>query len=215
MQPQPPPFLLLLLAAVLWTLAGCGPAVTTDPEILARLPEQVDYNYHIKPLLSDRCYACHGPDDHARKGDLRLYTEDGAKKATLESGGHAIVPGSLRRSKVFERIVSDDPDFMMPPPASNLALSDHEKALIARWIDQGARWKPHWAFIPPEKPDVPAVKNTAWVHNAVDDFVLARLEREGLAPAPVAVWRINANMDTSAAVQAKRHAKQVGSVQVL
>ncbi len=186
MHPQPPPFLLIPLAAALWTLAGCGPAVTTDPEILARLPEQVDYNHHIKPLLSDRCYTCHGPDDNARQAGLRLYTEDGAKKAKLESGGRAIVPGSLRRSQVFQRIASDDPDVVMPPPESNLVLSDYEKALIARWIDQGARWKPHWAFIPPEKPDVPVVKNTVWARNALDDFVLARVEREGLAPSPEA-----------------------------
>ena len=125
-----------LLAVALWTLAGCDPAATTDPEILARLPEHVDYNYHIKPLLSDRCYACHGPDDNARKAGLRLYTEAGAKKANLESGGHAIVPGSLRRSKVDARLFSDDPDFMMPPPESNLTLSAYEKALIARWIEQ-------------------------------------------------------------------------------
>ena len=186
MRTQPPPIVLALLVTALWTVAGCGPSVTTDPDILARLPERVDYNFHIKPLLSDRCYACHGPDDNARQAGLRLYTEEGATKAELESGGHAIVPGSLRRSAVFTRITSDDPDEMMPPPESNLALSEYEKALIARWIDQGAEWKPHWAFIPPDRPDPPTVNNTDWPRHAIDHFVLARLEREGLGPAPQA-----------------------------
>ena len=186
MRIQPIPLMLILLVTALWTATGCGPAVTTDPDLLARLPERVDYNYHIKPLLSDRCYACHGPDDNARQAGLRLYTEEGATKAELESGGHAIVPGSLRRSAVFARITSDDPDRMMPPPESNLMLSEYEKALIARWIDQGAQWKPHWAFIPPEMPQPPTVNKTDWPRNAIDPFVLTRLEREGLVPAPEA-----------------------------
>ena len=92
-----------VLALMGLLLLGCG-RQRLDPSIEAALPEQVDYNFHVKPLFSDRCYACHGPDDNARKADLRLYTEEGAKKADLESGGHAIVPGSLRRSKAVERI---------------------------------------------------------------------------------------------------------------
>ncbi len=100
----------------------------------------------------------------------------------LESGGRAVVPGSLGRSKIFERIISDDPEFMMPPPESNLTLSEYEKALITRWIEQGAEWKPHWSFISPEKPDQPPVEDAAWPRNGIDHFVLARLEREGLNP---------------------------------
>ena len=146
------------------------------------MPDQVDYNFHIKPILSDRCYQCHGPDENARKAGLRLYTEEGTKEATLESGGHAVVPGSLRRSKLYQRLIEDDPDAVMPPPESNLTLTDYEKALIARWIEQGAEWKPHWAFIPPGKPDLPALKNPSWPRNGIDHFVQARLEREGLRP---------------------------------
>ncbi len=170
---------LAITCLLLW---GCATRVTTDPDILAQLPERVDYNFHIKPLLSDRCYACHGPDDNARQAELRLYTEEGALHTRLVTGGHAVVPGSLKRSKLMRRIASSDPDFMMPPPESNLRLSEYEKALIARWIDQGAAWSPHWAFIPPKKPPVPATSDDAWSADDLDRFILARLDREGLGP---------------------------------
>ena len=172
----------LILGAVL--LAGCTGGFSSDPEILAQLPERVDYNFHIKPLLSDRCYACHGPDDNAREADLRLHTEEGALKTKLVSGGRAIVPGQLRKSKLMRRITSDDPAYMMPPPESNLHLNEYEKALIARWIDQGAPWSPHWAFVPPEKPVVPTVRQDDWPADDLDRFILARLEREGLDASP-------------------------------
>lgn len=150
------------------------------------LPDTVDYNFHIKPILSDRCYACHGPDDNARQAGLRLFLETGAKTDRLETGGHAIVPGSLRRSTLYQRIMDDDPDVIMPPPESNLMLTEREKALIARWIEQGAKWKPHWSFIPVTAPEAPEVQAASWPRNAVDNFVLARLEREGLGPSPEA-----------------------------
>ena len=172
----------LVFATACLFLGACTSGVTTDPEILAQLPARVDYNFHVKPLLSDRCYACHGPDDNAREADLRLYTEEGALHTRLVSGGRAIVPGSLRRSKVMQRITSDDPGFMMPPPESNLHLTEYEKALIARWIKQGAEWSAHWAFIPPQAPPIPSVANTSWPVDPVDRFILARLEREGLRP---------------------------------
>ena len=170
------------LAVACITLAGCSSNVTSDPDILAQLPDRVDYNFHIKPLLSDRCYACHGPDDNARQAELRLHTEAGALGAKLVSGGRAVVPGSLRRSKVMRRITSGDPAFMMPPPESNLHLSEYETALIARWIRQGAPWSTHWAFIAPRMPPLPTVHDEAWPADAVDRFILARLEREGLRP---------------------------------
>ncbi len=176
----------ILFLAALLPAAGCGPSGTKDPAILAQLPDDVDYNIHIKPILSDRCYACHGPDDNARQADLRLYTEEGALHTKLASGRRAITPGSRRKSAVFHRINSDDSDVVMPPPESNLALSEYEKALIGRWIDQGAEWKPHWAFLPPVQPDVPEVTQSFWPHDPLDAFVLARLEREGLAPSPEA-----------------------------
>ena len=169
-------FLLVPLA-----IAACG-EMTPAPEIAARLPDQVDYGFHIKPLLADRCYACHGPDDAARQGDLRLYNEAGAVHASLPSGNRAIVPGNTRKSEVVRRIYSMDPEHTMPPPESNLTLTDYERALIAKWIDQGAEFKPHWAFIPPMEPSLPEVQNQDWAAHPIDHFVLARLERDGLEP---------------------------------
>ena len=115
-----------------------------------KLPDTVDFNYHIKPILSDRCFACHGPDENAREADLMLHTEE-ALFAALDSSGeyYVVKPRNLAQSAVYDRIISDDPEFVMPPPSSNLTLDGYEKALIRRWIEQGAEWKDHWAFIPP------------------------------------------------------------------
>ncbi len=171
--------------AILLAVALLGAAceqVSLPPEIAARLPDHVDYGFHIRPLLADRCYACHGPDDDARQGDLHLYTEEGAVHTALPSGNRAIVPGSARKSEVFQRIYSEDPEQIMPPPESNLTLTDYDRALIAKWIDQGAEFKPHWSYSPPQKPTPPKVNNPSWVANAVDHFVLARLEREDIQP---------------------------------
>ena len=150
------------------------------------LPEVVDYNVHVKPILSDRCYACHGPDENARQASLKLHEESGAKQHRLESGGYAVVPGSLRRSRLYRRITAKSPEERMPPAESNLSLTPREIALLGRWIEQGAQWKPHWAFIAPEAPPLPAVVGEAWPRNGLDHFVLARLELEGLSPSPEA-----------------------------
>ena len=170
---------LALVALFAW---GCASGITSDPAILAQLPERVDYNFHIKPILSDRCYACHGPDENARQAELLLHTEEGAYETKLSSGRRAIVPGSLRRSEVARRIASSDPEHMMPPPESNLHLSKYEKALIARWIDQGAEWAPHWSFTTPLTPSLPTISREDWPTDDIDYFILARLEREGLSP---------------------------------
>ena len=170
------------ILAVLWIgLAGCAGRATDDG-----LPAVVDYNFHIKPILSDRCYACHGPDDEARQAELRLHEEDGAKEARLTSGGRAVVPGSLRRSKLYRRISARTAEERMPPAETNLSVSEHERALIARWIEQGAGWKPHWAFVPPTVPAIPESGDPAWPRNELDRFILDRLERHGLSPSPEA-----------------------------
>lgn len=151
------------------------------------LPERVDFNYHIKPILSDRCFACHGPDKNSRSTDFRLDTEEGAFAALTESGGaKAIVAGDPHNSEIFRRITSKDPEYVMPPPESNLTLTDREVALIAKWIEQGAEWKNHWSFIPLEETPVPEVVNKEWPKNTIDNFVLARLEQEGMQPSPPA-----------------------------
>ena len=174
-------------ACLILLFTACEPEPSSDPEILARLPQKIDYNYHIKPILSDRCYACHGPDENKREADLRLDTEEGAFAALGESKNrHAIKAGSLNGSEVYHRIISTDPDELMPPPDSKLSLTDYEVALINQWIIQGAEWKPHWAFIPPKTEAVPKVKNIDWVRNPIDHFVLAKLEREGINPSPEA-----------------------------
>ena len=113
------------------------------------LPETVDFNFHIKPILVQNCYLCHGPDPSSRKANLRLDTFEGAT-AHLEEGGQAIVPGKASKSKLIYRINHKEEDQLMPPPESNYKLSEREKALLHKWIDQGAAWKPHWSFIKPE-----------------------------------------------------------------
>lgn len=148
-----------------------------------KLPETIDYNFHIKPLLSDNCYTCHGPDANKRKAGLRLDLERTAFSELPESPGEfPIVPKNLRKSKVYQAIVSDDPDMMMPPPDSKLALNSYEKKLIKKWIEQGAGFEKHWAFIPPEKVDVPVTATTDWGQNEIDGFILNKLEDNNLRP---------------------------------
>ncbi|SIT09788.1 Planctomycete cytochrome C [Zobellia uliginosa] len=146
------------------------------------LPEKVDFNYHIKPILSDRCFTCHGPDKNGVKAGLRLDIPEGALKKTLESGGHAFVPGSIGKSRAYQRMVSDDPELRMPPPKFNLSMTEFEIAMIAKWIDQGAEYKPHWSYASLKKTSVPKVKNEDWLQNPIDNFVLKKLENNGLKP---------------------------------
>jgi hypothetical protein len=148
-----------------------------------RLPEIVDFNFHVKPILSDRCFKCHGPDANKREADLRFDTREGAFAALGENKDHyAIVPGDVEKSTLVKHIYSADPDELMPPPESNLSLTDFEKAILKKWIEQGAEWKTHWSFLPLTKPELPTVKNDDWTNNEIDLFILARLEREGFQP---------------------------------
>ena len=147
------------------------------------LPDQVDYNFHIKPIFSDRCYKCHGPDDNVRKANLRLDTKEGAFASSREdSARRIIVPGNPEASKLIAHITATDPKQVMPPPESNLSLSSHEVALIRAWIRQGAAWKPHWAFTPPALPDRPDVRHDGWPRNDIDYFVLHKIEQAGFEP---------------------------------
>jgi hypothetical protein len=174
-----------VLLAIGWiALAGCGGSLPSEVELAYNsIPERIDFNFHVKPILSDRCYTCHGPDNNARKADFRLDTEEGAF-SSLTSGGHAFTAGNLQKSKAIARMVSEDTEFMMPPPESNLALSVREQAIIAKWVEQGAHWKDHWSFIPPEKTGIPKISDSSWpVKNSIDNFILSRLESEGLKPA--------------------------------
>ncbi|MFM8250896.1 MAG: PSD1 and planctomycete cytochrome C domain-containing protein [Planctomycetota bacterium] len=170
------PFLGIATALVL-SLAGGSVASAQGPTI--------DYARQIRPLLSDRCYKCHGPDDQERKAGLRLDVRDTAL-AKLESGQAAIVPSKSGESELARRLDSADPDLKMPPPDSGKTLSAAEIQLIKTWIDQGAPWKDHWSFVKPSKPQPPETKAGNLVRSPIDRFVIARLEREGLAPSPVA-----------------------------
>ncbi|TDI65876.1 MAG: DUF1553 domain-containing protein [Bacteroidetes bacterium] len=169
-------------------LLACKPSLPDDTTLAHQeLPDKIDFNFHVRPILSDRCYKCHGPDEKARKAGLRFDQEEAAF-AMLDSaeGTFAIVPGNLKKSQMVRRISSVDPDFQMPPPESNLSLSDREIEILKRWIDQGAEWKLHWAFIPPKKAELPKVSNPDWPHNPIDLFIQGRLKREGLGPSPEA-----------------------------
>src|SRR6266567_315532 len=145
---------------------------------------RVDFSRDILPILSDNCFQCHGPDEKARKGKLRLDTKEGAFR--VKDGKTVIVPGKSAESEMFRRITTKDPDDLMPPPESIHKLTTRQIALIHQWIDEGAQWGRHWAFNPIQAPKPPRVKNKHWPLNEIDRFVLARLEREGLAPSPAA-----------------------------
>ena len=143
----------------------------------------VDFNRDIRPILSDACYHCHGPDEGQRKAKLRLDTKEGAFR--LRDGKAVIVPGKAAESELYLRLIADDSE-RMPPRKANRTLKPEQIDLIRRWIDQGAKWRTHWAFTPPRRPPLPAVTDTHWPRNDLDYFVLARLEREGLTPSPEA-----------------------------
>ena len=145
--------------------------------------EKIDFTTQIQPILSENCYACHGPDESKVEGGLRLDVQEKALKGG--DSGKAIVPGNANASSIMERIMHTDPKEVMPPPEKKKRLSPEKVQLIRDWINQGAKWGTHWAFQAPKRPPVPQVKNKAWVKNAIDAFVMARLEKEKLSPAPM------------------------------
>ncbi|GAB3029250.1 DUF1553 domain-containing protein [Spirosoma pulveris] len=177
-----------LFGGSIW-LTSCQSSVEKPAEIIAvesTLPEKVDYNLHVKPILSDRCFACHGPDKAKQQAGLRLDTPDGAYEALAKSGHKAIVPGNLAKSELVSRILSTDPEEMMPTPKSNLTLTTEEKAMLIRWVEQGAEYKEHWSLIAPTLPELPKVKDEKWVVNDIDRFILAKQEAKKVSHAPEA-----------------------------
>jgi Protein of unknown function (DUF1553)/Protein of unknown function (DUF1549)/Planctomycete cytochrome C len=140
-----------------------------------------DYIRDVRPILSKHCFRCHGPDEDARKAKLRLDLPDGATNPA-KSGAIAVKPGKPAESELVKRILTADPDEVMPPPSSKIPLDDAQKALLRRWVASGAEYKAHWAFVPPRRPPIPKVSKPGWVRNGIDAFVLARLDKEGLAP---------------------------------
>src|SRR5690606_32145402 len=174
---------LLSLAALLFAFSS-GLFQTSDDEYVhQKMPDQVDYNFHIKPILSDNCYTCHGPDANKRKAGLRLDLEANALGEMPENPGkYAIVPGKPNSSMLYQHVLSDDPKEIMPPADSQLRLSSHEKKLLKKWIEQGAKFEKHWAYIPPKKVELPRTERTDWAQNEIDHFVLEKLEEYDLSP---------------------------------
>ena len=170
-------------------LVGCSVAVLAGPASAARpndpaSPPPLEFNRDVRPILSNRCYHCHGPDALQRKGDLRLDRPDGLE---ADRGGYRILaPGRPEESELLRRATSGDPAERMPPPETGHELTAAEVATLRRWISEGAAWQPHWSLVPPKAVEPPAVARTDWPRGPLDRFILARLEREGLAPAPEA-----------------------------
>lgn len=147
-----------------------------------RTPDTVSYNFHIRPILSDRCFKCHGPDAQQRKANLRLDTEEGAFAALKDNPrAHVIVSGKPEESELFLRVSTSDTSQIMPPVSSNLRLSSFEINLIEKWIKQGARYEKHWAFIPPQEQTIPKAGNS-WAANEIDHFIYAKMDEYGLEP---------------------------------
>ena len=152
-----------------------------------KLPDEIDFNIDVKPILSDRCYACHGPDRAKRKAELRFDLEEVALGELEENPGkYAIRPGDLSSSQLVRRILSSDDEVMMPPPDSELNLSAYEKAVLIKWIENGADYAPHWAFIKPLRSEIPEVDKANKVTNVIDNFILQKIKRNQLTPSPEA-----------------------------
>ncbi|MEX2514335.1 MAG: PSD1 and planctomycete cytochrome C domain-containing protein [Cyclobacteriaceae bacterium] len=148
-----------------------------------KVPDMVSYNFHIRPILSDNCFACHGPDANKREAGLRLDLEEGAYAALKERPEfHAIVPGKPNESVVVEKIFSTEEEEKMPPSSSNLELTETEKATIKKWIKQGAVYEPHWAFVPPTKKTPPVDPNDDWSRIEIDRFIYKGIKENGLTP---------------------------------
>ncbi len=153
--------------------------------LMGAATKPVAFNEDIRPILADACFHCHGPDPGTRKAGLRLDTEAGfftAKKGEQPT----VIKGRPEASSLYQRLITQDEDEVMPPPESHKELKPAEVAKIKAWIEQGAPWQPHWSLIPPQKPALPAVKEASWVKTPIDRFVLASLEKAGLQPAPEA-----------------------------
>ncbi len=171
----------LLLLSFLMT--GCGWNAPEEIELAyENLPERIDFNYHVKPILSDKCFACHGPDMANQKAGLRLDIAENAYEALEGSGKHPIVRGKPEKSELVSRILSDDPEIQMPPPEFKVELTLKEIAILTKWVEQGADYKPHWSFIKPIKEKPPESGAKDWPKNEIDHFVLDKLENENVSP---------------------------------
>lgn len=174
---------LMAAGLLFWKYDPANPDTNTDEEGV-ELAEHtgVSFNRDIRPILAAHCFSCHGPD--LKKAGLDLQVRESALK-TLKSGGAAVVPGRAADSRILQKVTAED-DERMPPANKGRRLTDTEIAKLRTWIDAGATWEKHWAYVKPERSRLPRVKNRAWVRTDLDRFVLARLERAGLSPSPEA-----------------------------
>jgi hypothetical protein len=172
----------VLVPCWLFLATLAAPARVRTDELQA--DSSIEFNRDIRPILSDVCYTCHGPDAANRKAALRLDTQAGA--FGQRDSGRPLAPGSLVESQLWQRINAADPARRMPPPESGRQLTAQQIELLGRWLEQGAPWQQHWSFIAPQRPALPRVRHAAWLRNPIDHFVLARLEREGIEPSPEA-----------------------------
>ncbi|PHQ33103.1 PSD1 and planctomycete cytochrome C domain-containing protein [Rhodopirellula bahusiensis] len=163
----PRTFLSVLLAGMVWGLGAVDQA---------NAAEEVSFNQDIRSVLSDKCFLCHGPDESTREAGLRL----DVRAEAIDSG--AIDPGDVDASELMARITSDDPDLVMPPPSTGKTITDQEQLAIQQWIEQGAAYEEHWAYVPPRIPEIPRVSGSQWCRNEIDRFVLSRLESAGGSP---------------------------------
>ncbi len=176
------------LGAIAFPTGSAAPStilVDGDGADPARLAERIDFNRDIRPIISNNCYACHGPDGQARKAGLRLDIPSGPITPARD-GKVAVVPGHPERSEMYARITAADPDDRMPPAEFGKSLTPAQIEFVRRWIEQGGRYEQHWSFAAPVRPQLPAVSREDWPHNSIDTFITHRLDAAGLAPSPEA-----------------------------
>jgi hypothetical protein len=182
-------WLLLGSVGLIISLIALSECAKSPGALNSAVPDVVDFNFHVKPILSDRCFKCHGPDAQKREANLRLDTKEGLFQHLKDVNNQfVIVPGKPEQSELYRRLVHEDPEQLMPPPKSNLSLNENEKQILRKWIAQGAKYRKHWAFIPPQKTTLPKVRLSDWPKNEIDHFTLAKMEANGLKPNEQAEW---------------------------
>jgi len=145
--------------------------------------DEVNFNFDVKPILSDKCYTCHGPDDKTRKANLRLDIESGFYKSLEDNPNYYVInKNNPEKSEILNRINSENASYVMPPPESNLKLSAREKEILKKWVDQGGNWEPHWAYTKPKLPSIPKIDSKNWASNEIDYFIAKKLESVGMTP---------------------------------
>ena len=151
-----------------------------EAQNISNIPNNVDFNFDVNPIISDKCFACHGPDEKQRKANLRLDTKEGLYQMTEDLNKKIIDLENLDKSEIINRIFHKNESIIMPPPESNLSLSEYEKQVLKKWILQGAKWKKHWSFNKPIKPNLPKIKNSDWTENEIDFFIAKNIEKNNL-----------------------------------